>query len=57
MHVTKSDLFGAWAKEVNRKIPTDLGFLFVCTEWLRISLLLSKLAGQTLVWILSLYEA
>lgn len=57
MHVTKSDLFGAWAKEVNRKIPTDLGFLFVCTEWLRISLLLSELAGQTLVWILSLYEA
>lgn len=31
MHVTKSDLFGALAKEVNRNIPTDLGFLFVCT--------------------------
>lgn len=33
MHVTKSDLFGAWAKEVNRKIPTDPGFLFVFSDW------------------------
>lgn len=57
MHVTKSDLFGAWAKEVNRKIPTDLGFLCVSAQWLRMSLLLSELAGQMLVRIVRLYGA
>lgn len=33
MHVTKSDLFGAWAKETNRNIPLTWGFsLCVVTD-------------------------
>lgn len=56
MHVTKSDLFGAWAKEVNRKIPTDPGFSFVCSVVENFITFVWAWRPNSLLYTVNLYE-